>query len=138
MEILVSAIHYLLLVGIFISPLLLSRIILRSRIKNKLTLFLIIGIVLSAILTFTFAWWTDTSNLMLLEHYGYNIDGMNETEFYGKVLPANMEKVKSLQRSIMGIGWPLKAILFFLFCIPYLLVIYGVMLSIKLKTNKTR
>ena len=49
---------------------------------------------------------------------------MNETEFYGNVLPENMYKVNSLVTSIMGIGWPLKAILTFVFYSPYLLIVY--------------
>ena len=70
-----------------------------------------IGILVTALLTLAFAWWSVTADEMLLAHYGYNIDGMNETEFYGKVAPENMERVKSLETSIMGIGWPLKAII---------------------------
>jgi hypothetical protein len=61
---------------------------------------------------------------------------MNETEFYGKVLLENMDKVKSLETSIMGIGWPLKAILTFVFYSPYLLIIYGVTYLIGRKTRK--
>jgi ABC-type glycerol-3-phosphate transport system permease component len=83
-----------------------------------------VGIFLTAILTFLFAWWNYSSDLILLKHYGYDIEGMNETEFYGKVLPENMEKVKSIETSIMGIGWPLKAIMTFIFYLPYLIIIY--------------
>lgn len=61
---------------------------------------------------------------MLLEHYRYNFDAMNETERFGKVSPDNMERVKSLEISIMGIGWPLKAFLTYVFYAPYLLIVY--------------
>ena len=81
-----------------------------------------------------FAWWSYTSDLLLLKNYGYDIDGMNETEFYGKVLPENMDKVKSLEISIMGIGWPLKAILTFIFYSLYLLIVYIIMYFIERHT----
>lgn len=126
MEILVTTINLALLSGLLICPILLLRFINRKNIKYKFISYLSIGIVLAVIVVFAFAWWSDTSNLLLLKHYGYNINGMNEKEFYGKVLPENMEKVKSLEISIMGIGWPLKAIMAFMFYSPYLLIVYGV------------
>lgn len=125
-EFLVSAITFLLLVGLLISPPLLLRFIRRTNIKYKFVAYLTIGVMLTALITLIFAWWNHTSDLLLLKHYGYDIDGMNETEFYGRVLPENLDKVKSLETSIMGIGWPLKAIITFVFYSPYLLIIYGV------------
>lgn len=92
--------------------------------KHRFLLYLPIGLLTAAILTFTFAWWLNTSNEMLLAHYGYNIDVMNETEFYGKVAPENMARVKTLETSIMGIGWPLKALIIYIVYIPYLLLVY--------------
>jgi len=73
---------------------------------------------------FIFAWWSHESDLILLKHYGYNIDGMNETEFYGNVSPENMEQVNRLVTSVMGIGWPLKAMFGFVMTIPYLIFVY--------------
>ena len=61
---------------------------------------------------------------MLLEHYGYNIDGMNDVEFYGNVSPENMERVKELERSIFGIGYPVKAFFGIVIFSPYLFVVY--------------
>lgn len=91
------------------------------------------------ILMMIFAWWSYKSDLILLKHYGYNIDGMNDTEFYGNVSPENMEQVRSLETSIMGIGWPLKAIFGYLIFIPYLIFVYsGKMLIKRLKKIKTK
>jgi len=136
MEFLIAAITFTLFGGLLISPILLLRFINQTNINYKFITYLTIGIILTAIVAFVFAWWTYTSDLLLLKHYGYDIDGMNETEFYGKVLPENMEKVKSLETSIMGIGWPLKAILTFIFYSPYLLIVYGVTYFIGRKTRK--
>ncbi len=73
-----------------------------------------------ALLIFVFAAWADISNLILLNHYGYSVDGMN----YENVLPENRERVDNLATSIMGIGWPLKAIFGFVMIIPYLIFVY--------------
>lgn len=75
--------------------------------------------------------------MILLRNYGYNIDGMNIIEFYDKVSPTNMEQVKRLETSIMGIGWPLKAIFGYIIAIPYLIFIYlGKMLIKRLVNNR--
>ena len=137
MSFLVTAITVTLLGGLLISPLLLLRFINRTNIQYKFITYLTLGVVMTLIIAFVFAWWTYTSDLILLKYYDYDIDGMNETEFYGKVLPENMDKVKSLETSIMGIGWPLKAIMTFLFYSPYLLIVYGATHLIGRKPKKT-
>jgi len=137
MEIFITAVSFLLFFGLILSPILLLRRINKSKIKFKFITYLIIGLILTAIIVLIFAWWADTSDLILLRHYGYNIDGMNETEFYGKVSPENMDKVNSLVTSISGIGWPVKAFLMFIFYSPYLLVVYFLnYLSHKLKLKR--
>jgi len=124
MEKLITLVSFSLFVGILLCPILVLRKIKTTKIRNKFLAYLTIGLFLNAVIVFVFAWWSYTSDLMLLEHYGYDIDGMNETEFYGNVIPENMDKVKSIQRSIMGIGWPLKAIFAFVFCSPWIIVVY--------------
>jgi len=76
-----------------------------------------------------FAWWADYSNILLLKHYNgyvYNPDSGGFQIEYDNVLPENLERVKRLEISVMGIGWPLKAIMSFVFYSPYLLIVYGV------------
>jgi len=136
MEFLDTVITLILLVGLLASPILLLRFINRTNIKYKFITYLTIGFVITLSIMFGFAWWSYKSDLILLKQYGYNIDGMNEKEFYGKVLPENIDKVKSLQTSIMGIGWPLKAILMFSFYSPYLLIIFGANYLIRRKSKK--
>jgi amino acid transporter len=139
MEKLITLVSFLLLVGILLCPILLLRKIKTTKIRYKFLTYLTIGLFLNAVIVFVFAWWSYTSDLMLLEHYGYDIDGMNETEFYGNVIPENMDKVKSIQRSIMEIGWPLKAIFAFVFCSPWIIVVYFVFyLTDKIKLNKLK
>jgi amino acid transporter len=139
MEKLITLVSFSLFVGILLCPILLLRKIKTTKIRYKFLAYLTIGLFLNAVIVFAFAWWSYTSDLMLLEHYGYDIDGMNETEFYGNVIPENMDKVKSIQRSIMGIGWPLKAIFAFVFCSPWIIIVYFVFyLTDKIKLNKLK
>ena len=139
MEKLIAFVSFSLFVGILLCPILLLRKIKKTKIRYKFLAYLTIGLFLNAVIVFVFAWWNYTSGIILLEHYGYDIDGMNETEFYGNVIPENMDKVKSIQRSILGIGWPLKAIFAFVFCSPWIIVVYFVFyLTDKIKLNKLK
>lgn len=139
MELLIETISFLLFLGLLLCPILLLRQINKIKIKFKFITYLTIGLILTAIIVFVFAWWNYTSDLILLKHYGYDIDGMNKTEFYGKVTPENMDKVKSIETSIMGIGWPLKAILTFVFYSPYIIIVYFIFyLTGKKKSNKLK
>ena len=139
MEKLITLVSFSLFVGILLCPILLLRKIKTTKIRYKFLTYLTIGLFLNAVIVFVFAWWNYTSDIILIEHYGYNIDGMNEAEFYGNVIPENMDKVKSIQRSIMGIGWPLKAIFAFVFCSPWIIVVIFVFyLTDKIKLNKLK
>lgn len=137
MEILIKTITFLFLLGLILSPIFILIKVDKLNVRFKFIIYLIIGIITSALIMFAFAWWSNKSDLILLKFYGYNIDGMNETEFYGKVLPENMDKVKNIETSIMGIGWPLKAIMSFPFYITYLFVVFFVYSFVKkLKNSK--
>lgn len=97
---------------------------------------MIIGIIITATITLTFAWWVDTSNQILLSHYGYDFDAMNDPERFANVSAENMERVKSLEISMMGIGWPLKAIMTYVFYSPYVLIVYLIVYLVKRNRNK--
>lgn len=124
METIFDIISLTLLTALFISPILIIWRLNRLAIRYKFIIYLTIGVLTTAIIALTFGWWVDTSDQMLLKHYGYDFDAMNYTERFGKVSPENMERVKNLEMSIMGIGWPLKVILTYIFYFPYLLIVY--------------
>jgi len=86
--------------------------------------YLILGLVITAGITLTFAWWADYSDQLLLSHYGYDLDAMNDSERYGYVKSEDLEKVKQIEIGYFGIGWPLKAIMTYVFYSPYLLIVY--------------
>ncbi len=124
MNIILKSVSFLLFISIISFPFLLIFGLKKYRKKAILIPYLLFSILISGILILLFAWWSDYSNETLLSHYGYNFDAMNEIEEYENVASENLEHVKQLNISRMGIGWPLKAMMAYTFYLPYLLVIY--------------
>jgi len=124
MDILLTIADFLIFGLIAAIPILWLVILKKSTIEFYEIYYFSIGLLLLGLVIYFSAWWSDKSDLMRLEYYGYNMDGMNETERYGKVSQENMERVKSIEIGIMGIGWQLKAIFGFITLIPYILVVY--------------
>lgn len=124
METLIIISNFLIFGLIIIIPILLLIILKRYRTKRILIKYLLISLFVLGLLICFFAWWTDKSNMILLKHFGYNYDGWNNAERFLNVTQVNLEKVKRLETSIMGIGWPLKAIFGYVIIIPYLIFVY--------------
>ncbi len=89
------------------------------------------------LITVVFAWWSDASDSMLLAHYGYDSNGISESEFYRGVSQDNMARVKSLENRAAGIGWPVKAALTYVLYMPYLLVVYAIAGFVKSSRKKS-
>ena len=125
MEDLTTIISIALLIGLILTPILLFYGIKKwNPFKFDFLTYLILGIIITAGITWTFAWWADYSDQVLMSHYGYYFDAMNDTERFGNVQSENLEKVKQLEIGYFGIGWPLKAIMSYVFYCPYLLIVY--------------
>lgn len=131
MEILTTILSFSLLLGIMACPILVLLALRKFYLKSNFSVYLILAITITSILTLVFAWWSDASNQILLSHYGYDVEAINDTERYGNVSPQNMERVKSLEGSIMGVGWPLKAFMSYVLYFPYLLIVYLIRYSLK-------
>ena len=128
METLIPIINFLILGLIIASP-----IFILFKLKQPLIVYSLISLFSLGVLIWFFAWWSDKSALILLDQYGYNYDGLNVTERFQNVAAGNIDKVRKLETSIMGIGWPLKAIFGFLLAIPYLIFVYIVKVIIDRK-----
>lgn len=113
-----------LFLGLIFSPIIIIWRLNRLNFQYKFIIYLAICVLTTATIALTFGWWTDYSDYKLLEHYGYNFNAMNDTERFETVSPENMERVKRLEISIMGIGWPLKVTMIYVFYFPYLLIVY--------------
>ena len=139
MEALTTIISFLLLLGLIAVPIILFVAIKKwNRLKFDFMAYLILGLILTAGIMWTFAWWADYSNQLLMSHYGYDFDAMNDIERFQNVERENLEKVKQLEIGYFGIGWPLKAIMTFVFYSPYLLIVYIIGQFIKRTKRKNK
>lgn len=124
METLITVINFLFLGLVILTPILLFVILKKLNTKYFSVFYFLMGGVVTGVIICFLSWWIDQSNCILLEYYGYNMYGMNIAESYDKVLPENLERVKEIEISTMGIGWPLKALVGFIIFSPYLVVIF--------------
>ena len=134
-----TIISFILLFGLILTPILLFYGVKKwNPFKFDFLTYLILGIITTAGITWTFAWWADYSDQVLMSHYGYDFDAMNDTERFASVQSENLEKAKQLEIGYFGIGWPLKAIMTYVFYSPYLLIVYLIgqfITRMKLKRN---
>jgi hypothetical protein len=122
---------------IIIAPILILIILKRLKTKRILIIYSLISLFILGILIVFFAWWANKSDMILLEHYGYNWEGWNDAERFKNVNSENLEIVNNILISVMGIGWPVKAFFGFVMFIPYLIIVYIGKISInKLKNKK--
>ena len=118
LEYLISASNIILLLSFIFIPLILLRklkILEGKFLKVKFTFYVLLICFVLSILT---AFWKDYSSEILLRSYNayeYNPDLGNEQVEYKNVEPENLQRVKRLEQTIMGIGWPLRAIFLFVF-----------------------
>jgi hypothetical protein len=127
MEVVINSINFLLIAVLILFPLFLIRQINKKATKNNFILYILLGSFYSAILFLFLAWWQDQSVIMLLKHFGgytFHSDSNSYQVDYANVLKQNIQKVQELEKSYMGIGWPLKAIFSFVYYIPYLFISY--------------
>ena len=138
MEILLKIISFVLLVSLVIFPIFILKQLKKRKTKNVFILYLIISLLITFILILIIAWWSNFSNKLLLSHLGYDFEAMNDIQRFQNVASENLDKVKKLRIAMMGIGWPLKAFIFYPFYLPYLLIVYfgsSFLTRIKQKSN---
>lgn len=124
MEFLFRIITIILLLLLISSPILVLFRLEKSHLKSNFIIYLIVTIILTFILVIITGWWGYISQKILLSYYGYNFDAMNDIERFRKVAMENIERVKRLEINMLGIGWPVKAFMFYVFYSPYLLIVY--------------
>ena len=124
MEGLIMIVTFALLIGMIASPVVILVALNKLKARYKFATFIGVGVITTAIIAVIFGWWSDASKEILLLHYGYDFEAMNETERFAKVSEDNMERVKTLEMSAMGVGWPVRALISYLVYSPYLLTLY--------------
>ncbi|MFZ1664934.1 MAG: hypothetical protein WBO28_01710 [Flavobacteriales bacterium] len=136
MEALTTTIALALLVGLVASPVVILYALKKQDGKYRIVTFLGIGIIISASLTMTYSWWMDASKQLLLQHYGYDYAADNDSTRLANVGPTDIDRVKSLERGLLGIGWPLKAMMMYVVYFPYLMIVYLISYFIRRSKSK--
>jgi len=122
MKLFTTVINFLIVILLILSPIVIIKVF---RKNDTLSFyFLLIGVLLTFFLTLLFAWWSDYSNQLILTSNGYNFEAIDESNAYKNVAPENLESSKQMIISMMGIGWPVKAVLTYIFYLPYLLLVF--------------
>lgn len=94
-------------------------------IKDKIYLMILIlsFIIVDGIFLLVYFGWDDYSTKWLMEYYGYDLDGMCESECYRDVKPSDRVMVEGMLSHIMGIGWPLRAVFAYVIIIPFQIIL---------------
>ena len=109
-------------IGIFVTIIISPIIILRknkSFIKTNL-----LAIPIISLLVIIGSYWPHFYKDIRLVSMGVNVEGMNKAERTINVEPELKEKAEELYWSLMGIGWPLKAIFGIVLFVLYPSILY--------------
>jgi hypothetical protein len=124
METIVTTLNILVFIFLLIHPILILKYLKINKILN-FTRFFIICLISSLILCVFAAWWLDKGQKdLLLYSYGYNDEDTFMGDPFKSVKKEHMDKAIELYESSFGIGWPIKAILSYIFYLPYLIIVY--------------
>ena len=136
MEVLIQLLSFTLLISILIFPVLFLKKLYKRKTKNTVLLYFIICPIITFILVFSLAWWSYFSKNLLLSYYRYDFNDLDSIARLQNVAPENLDRVKKLRVSTMGIGWPSKAFMIYPFFFVYLVIVYNVLDYRKNKTKK--
>lgn len=91
--------------------------------KKYLVILILAFFIVDGVLLLVYFGWDDYSTKWLMEYYGYDLDGMSESECYRNVKPDDRGMVEGMSSHIMGIGWPLRAVFAYVLIIPFQIIL---------------
>ncbi len=133
MENFITLTYFFIFILIIVHPFIVYRFLKK---KNKVTFvkFILFCLATSTFLCVLSAWWMcEGGNNLLLQNYGFTEYAMGEEERYQNAKPENIKRTKEIYESMFGIGWPLRAIMTYVFYLPYLIFVYLVYYFIQKK-----
>ena len=128
LEFLITISYMILLLSFLAFPIFILRKMKELKIKFIKIKFTFYVLIICLSLSVICAFWKDYSSEILLKSYNayvLNPDSGTEQVEYENVKSENIQRVKQLEHTIMGIGWPLRAIFIFVLSIlPVFLLTY--------------
>ena len=133
MEILLKTVTVFLILLLFASPILIAFAIQKWNFSKNFILLIGVGLVVTFMLVALIGWWAYFSNGILMSYYGYDFEAMNAIDRFKNVTSDNLEAIKVLEANLLGVGWPLKVILSYLFIVPIITLEYVAVYFLKIK-----
>lgn len=124
MSILINFISLVVMCGLILLPFIILYILKMRKSNHRFTIFTTFSITIGIMIIYAYSLWLTNADTWLLSYYGYDINGLTESERFANVSPNNIVKVRVIESSISGIGWQLKALFTCVLYLPYLLVVY--------------
>ena len=116
----IDCINFIFIVFVVIYPIFIVPFI---KDKKYLMILILSYFIVDGIFLLMFFGMDDYSTKWLMEYYGYNLDGMSESECYRNVELGDRVMVEGMLSHIMGIGWPLRAVFAYVLIIPFQIIL---------------
>ncbi len=130
MQYIVSAVYFFILVMMVITPFAMPFLLRRKGYVTSLLLSSFLSLMTCVLLVFLLAYLPDLYAELRLDYLGFDFDGWSDEDRLRKIAPELRDEAIQLYRSIMGIGWTLKAIIGAVLLIPYQIVASGLVFMV--------
>ena len=127
MGIIVKSVSAFLIFCLVVFPILIEIGLGKFKVDYKVLFYLCLSVVTTFSTLLTFGWWSDYSTQLLLLHYDYDLFTMGGDKFKN-VAPENIERVKVLLIKYYGVGWVLKVLMIYVLYVPYICLVYFVII----------
>ncbi|MBD2199852.1 hypothetical protein H6G08_29855 [Calothrix anomala FACHB-343] len=130
MQYISSAVYFSILVMMVITPFAMPFLLRRKGYVNSLLLSSFLSLMTCVLLVTLLAYLPDLYAEMRLDYLGFDFNGWSDEDRLRKIAPEFRDEAIKLYRSIMGIGWTLKAITGAVLLIPYQIVASGLVFMV--------
>lgn len=130
MQYISSAIYFSILVMMVITPFAMPFLLRRKGYVNSLLLSSFLSLMTCVLLVTLLAYLPDLYAEMRLDYLGFDFNGWSDEDRLRNIAPEFRDEAIKLYRSIMGIGWTLKAITGAVLLIPYQIVASGLVFMV--------
>ncbi|PHJ60929.1 hypothetical protein VF14_15895 [Nostoc linckia z18] len=130
MQYISSAIYFSILVMMVITPFAMPFLLRRKGYVTSLLLSSFLSFMTCVLLVTLLAYLPDLYAEMRLDYLGFDFNGWSDEDRLRNIAPEFRDEAIKLYRSIMGIGWILKAIAGAVLLIPYQIVASGLVFMV--------
>ncbi|BAY66843.1 hypothetical protein NIES22_69870 (plasmid) [Calothrix brevissima NIES-22] len=135
MQYISSAIYFSILVMMVITPFAIPFLLRRKGYVTSLLLSSFLSLMTCVLLVTLLAYLPDLYAEMRLDYLGFDFNGWSDEDRLRNIAPQFRDEAIKLYRSIMGIGWTLKAIIGAVLLIPYQIFASGLVFMV-IKSKK--